>query len=748
MASAGRTGRDRGSRSHNGTPLGSGNSDSGCREAAMAYAQRGWPVIPLHTPADGRCSCGKADCGHPGKHPRTPRGLHNATTDPNVITRWWERWPNANVGIVCGDGLAVLDVDPRHGGDQSLSELEATHEPIRSLAAATGGGGRHFYLLGPVDLRSRVGFRPGLDLKAEGGYIVAPPSLHASGRRYEWTTEGSEPKEMPTWLIDLLQGGRIGRSVSDLVRGQIPKGQRNSTLASLAGSMRRNGLPEDAIGTALTQLNTTLCESPLPQNEVDGIATSIGRYAPAAPPQKAPVARPAGPILDARDPLGIARSLVRDQFMGEGRRLIHSWGGALLRWDGTHYRILSEEEIRVTLYEYLERALKSTADGLQPFRPRQRSVTEVLDALRAATHLPADTACPSWLDGRSDPSTGDLLACANGVLHVPTRQLMGHDPSLFIRNALPFDYVPHGPPPEEWLRFLRSAWPDDDESIRTLQEILGYLVSGQTAHQKAFIILGPKRSGKGTISRVTRELLGKENVAGPTLSSLTQPFGLEPLIDQSLAVISDARLSGRTDQAVVVERLLAISGEDLLTVDRKYQKAWTGGLKTRVLMLTNELPRLMDGSGALASRFVVLTMTESFYGKEDVELFNRLMPELPAILRWALDGWDRLRARGHFLQPASSEAAIRDLEDLGSPMGAFVRECCVAEPEAETPIARLYEHWVRWCKAQGYRHVSPVQQFGGDLRAVVPGIKVGDRRRKEKRWRVYKGIRLTHGTGR
>jgi putative DNA primase/helicase len=154
-------------------------------------------------------------------------------------------------------------------------------------------------------------------------------------------------------------------------------------------------------------------------------------------------------------------------------------------------------------------------------------------------------------------------------------------------------------------------------------------------------------------------------------------FGLAPLIGKCVAIISDARLGGRADQHAIAERLLSITGEDAITIDRKYLSAWTGQLQARFIIISNELPRLADASGALASRFIVLVLINSFYGREDQSLIGRLLTELPGILNWAIVRWRRLTERGHFLQPRSALDAVRQLEDLGSPIGAFLRERCV-----------------------------------------------------------------------
>src|SRR5262249_2826381 len=148
-----------------------------------------------------------------------------------------------------------------------------------------------------------------------------------------------------------------------------------------------------------------------------------------------------------------------------------------------------------------------------------------------------------------------------------------------------------------------------------LQEIFGYMLSGDLSQQKLFMLVGPKRAGKGTIARVLRQLLGERNVVGPTLRSLSENFGLEHLIGKRLAIIGDARIGGGSDQNVVVERLLSISGEDALSVSRKFKAAWDGILGVRVMLLSNELPRFTDASATIASRFVILKFENSFFGR-------------------------------------------------------------------------------------------------------------------------------------
>jgi putative DNA primase/helicase len=237
-------------------------------------------------------------------------------------------------------------------------------------------------------------------------------------------------------------------------------------------------------------------------------------------------------------------------------------------------------------------------------------------------------------------------------------------------------------------------------------------------------------------------MVGKGNVAGPTLASLGTNFGLSPLLGKPLAIVSDARL-GHGGQQQVVERLLSISGEDFITVDRKYREPWTGKLPARFFIISNELPNFGDASGAISNRFVVLELRQSWLGHENVELTEELLTELPGILRWALDGLDRLTTNNRFTQPQSSEDAILALQDIVSPVAAFVRDRCERGPAHEVAVNDLFFAWKMWCEENGRDHPGTVQRFGRDLRAVIPGLKVARPKELSRRYRAFVGLALS-----
>lgn len=249
-------------------------------DVALAYAGRGWAVLPTHSIHNGRCTCGKA-CSKPGKHPWTEHGLSDASTDPAVIRGWWRRWPNANIGVRCGQvsgGLVAVDVD----GEEGKASLNG-HALPPTVMSATGGGGWHYLYVTGESLRPKVGLLPKVDLRAEDSYIVAPPSAHISGRPYEWlvSPDDAELAALPKWVSELAAKAQKPATASP-VGETIPTGERNETLTRLAGAMRRKGMRQESIEAALLAENQATCSPPLGDDEVRRIAASVSRYEPPA----------------------------------------------------------------------------------------------------------------------------------------------------------------------------------------------------------------------------------------------------------------------------------------------------------------------------------------------------------------------------------------------------------------------------------------------------------------------------------
>ena len=248
----------------------------GIEQAALDYLKRHWSVIPMRA-RDKRPAIRWQE-------------YQQRRADKKEIHEWCERWPDGNVGIVTGaiSGLVVLDVDPRHGGDESLDQFIREHGPLPlTIESRTGGGGRHLYFSCPGDMvRNKVGLERGIDVRGEGGCVVAPPSVHSSGKAYAWR-EGHAPNEaplapLPSWLLSAMTGSKVhpGHSLSywrELIREGVPEGERNKTLASLAGHMLWHGVDPDVALELLLCWNRIRCQPPLSDKEVGHTVQSITR---------------------------------------------------------------------------------------------------------------------------------------------------------------------------------------------------------------------------------------------------------------------------------------------------------------------------------------------------------------------------------------------------------------------------------------------------------------------------------------
>lgn len=753
----------------NGTPR--SEQRAALLAAALGYAQAGIPVFPcFFKPSPDDPTVGK-------KPAHTKNSFHDATIDLEQIRAWWTEHPDALIGMPTGaaSNIDVIDIDRKKGADGCAT---VPHwEDLSPCIVSTPTGGYHLHFLHDksLDLKNWAGQTvvagqkiqtPGVDTRTTGGYVILPPSYFPDGRAYTWH-KGSPESWENLRSADLAH---IFRESLAQFAAKAPKKKKREAQGSgddLPGAALRwlnlacERVREAEPGTSDTTYNIEVYvagafirEGLLERSVVEEkmfeaavqrikepekvIREKLGRSIDdGIKKAELPVSMTA---LDINAPKGIARRLVQEKFTAGDERTLQRYDQDFYVWHRNRYDRLTEEEIRAEVSNYLEDRFCLRNKKLARIKPNQALVSNVVDSLKVVALARLPDGAPAWLDHAEDlPPPDELLAVKNGLLHLPSRSLLENTPNFFNLHAASVSYDPDSLCPL-WTEFLNQLWPSDPQSHEALQDWFGYALSGKTNLQKMLLIVGPRRSGKGTIGRVLTELLGRNSVAGPTLASLGRDFGRQALINKSLALISDARIDPRSQRSLV-EHLLTISGEDKVEVNRKYKEPWEGRLKTRIMILTNPPFELRDETSVVLSRFLVLELVRSFLGEEDVDLERKLAAEAPGILNWALDGYARVILRNKFIQPESAAELIDELEVEAAPVKGFVDECLIIDSLGQVPRDDLYEVWRSWCHQ---RQIEPGTRalLGGALRAACP--QVGTRRgtvKGRKKW-YYTGVKF------
>lgn len=445
----------------------------------------------------------------------------------------------------------------------------------------------------------------------------------------------------------------------------------------------------------------------------------------------------AGADLLANAPMSSARAFINDRWENEGSLTLRWWRDEFWKWDGRIYKRLADPELESIVLGWLENRIENV---------KPRNANEVVKCLKSLCLVPSEISPPCFLNEDGVLAGGDMVAFANGLADIggsaPGTEILPHTPKWFSMSVLPFDFDPAATH-LQWDRFLKEVL-IDAASIDLLQRWFGLLLTSDTSYQKLLLMVGPPRAGKGTVTRTMQHVLGSDNVTSPSLSSFAGEFGLWPLVDKSVAILPDAHLSRRADDARILETIKSIVGEDPVNVNRKcLQQLNNVRLGIRFVVTVNELPHFTDASGALAARLCILPFPKSFLGQEDLALEEKLKAEASGILNWALEGLQRLRQEGGFNAPKGADVMLSNYRRLTNPVLAFLEDCCEVGSDKEALCDDVYGAWREWAVANGHAAMAK-STFGERIRAANTAI---DRRRrrtdKGERLYYYVGLELT-----
>ena len=725
-------------------------------EQALSLAASGFRVLPLfHIAQDLSCGCGHRGCENAGKHPRLGAWQRRATTDKEKITEWWTIDPRCGIGIATGSasGVWVLDIDTRHDGDESLADWESENGDLpMTMLVHTGGGGYHHYFKwsDAVEIRNRANVLDGVDVRGEGGFVVAPGSAHVSGRRYVLDVEStSAPVDAPPALIELVTTTR-----SEAVKASetIEHGSRNDRLMRLAASMRAKGFSVEGIEAALQAENEAHCVPPIDVNEVSQIAQSVSKYQKGTPGN-------AGARLIALDALRqwvkVQPMLASSSEVAIGRQMVAEIAdacagvapaftdGQLWRYEesqGTWKALEQTQLVRIVAgYEGQPCFWKEDADtGEAITKPLSLSHNKIVGAVRVGC---AERYESAFFDEAADGVAvqNGFLAVAGG-LGVSTSCAVLQPFSAEHRARFSMDYTFNEVSAAGdwqkraplWSMYLESVFEGDqdaEDKRQLLQDFAGAaLVPGlATKLQRCLALIGGGSNGKSVFMEVLSALMPREHVSHIPPQRFDDPYYVAQLRGRLLNVagdIPDGNITG-TD---VFKSIIA--GERV-TARSPREKPFSFSPVAAHIYACNELPGSADMTHGYWRRFMVLKFNRRFARGQDAGDAAKAMDglsesiikhELSEVFAWQVQGAVRLMQRGDYVLPASSKNVFDEWRHESDSVSLWMMERCKPIVAAVSDAGfdgwsksrTLYEDFRTWCQDSGFRSVA-ITKFGKRL---------------------------------
>lgn len=702
-------------------------------DAALTYAARGWLVFPVHSIQNGECTCGGKKGCTPGKHPLeelVPHGLKDATQDIALIREWWTRHPLANIGVRMGtvSGIVGIDADPRHGGDKTLVELAAQNGPLpATLVSMTGGGGTHqFFQTRGLEFRSKANaLGPGVDVKGEGGYLILPPSNHASGGVYKWADYSEPIADLPReWeKVMLLAGKKQSTPPVNGNASKVHEGSRDQVLTSLAGTMRRRGMSVEAIRAALWAENLAKCEPPVSDADIDRIANSVGRYQPSAPVLVTPTAAPQDTEPEPQVRIGSTREDTSnsERFADQHKDRVRyaCQRGKWLVWDGCRFKP-DEAGAVMELAKQTARSIYIEAAGLpEDEAPRMAKWAEsTCDSKRLAAMLRLASSDPRLVVTEDKLDADDwVINSRNGVLDLRTGVLREHAKADLMTRLAGAAYDPEAQCPR-WMKFLETTFESNQELIGFLQRASGYALTGNTREQAWFFLHGSGENGKSTYISVLNAILGDYSFGASFETFCFKKNGHG--IRNDLAAMKGARLvhatettkGARLDESVIKQ----LTGDDAVCNARfLYREEFHFRPAFKLFLSANSKPSIVDTSHAMWRRIRLIPFTHQVKPEEKIEELWRVLldEERDAIFTWMTKGcaaWQEQK-----LNPPNevlaATAVYRSEQDL---VDQFLKE--KTRPGGRADSKATYKKFKDWATAdQGHKSALTKNAFSREL---------------------------------
>lgn len=682
------------------------------QELAISYAERGWAIFPIQGVSQEspegpfNCDCPKrAKCENPGKHPLTPRGFQDATTNVNIIKAWWGNSPNANIGIATGEvsGIVVVDVD----GPAGVASLAGKEMPDTLMASTgRGDGGIHYYFQWPgFKVKNAVKLLPGIDIRADGGYAILPGSRHKSGKFYEWQND-AEIAAFPQWTLDKLRENAKGPTPKAAPKS-VAKGGRNNYLTNHTGKLRRlRTMSIEQIRAAIHVANTEDLVEPLSEDVVDKIVDSVTKYDSASL------------LLTAeKSDVGNAErmaSLYKDQavFCADLSlwRVYDRRRGIWPDDTGVRMKRLGQETARQTQIAAanIPQGVAGRDEWIDWARSMEsgRAQREMISAAEPLMEFPEDAAFNAH---------NLLLPVKNGVVDLATGGLLPHAPEYFFTMASPVKYD-RAARSDILDRVLDHATGGNEEFKGYLKMAAGYTLTGLTTEEALFVALGPAASGKSTITDAMSAAMGEFAITTEVetfLSNRNAANGSAPKEDvlkldgPRMALTAEPDSKRRFRNGFLK---LATGGDTMSArgIHAKHSRQFKPNFK--LWIAANEFPAIDANDTGAWRRIHRLPLDHVVPEAERDSSIKLFLTDPsgggPAVLAWMVEGAQEYLKAGKLEMPAIIRNATADLRNENDPIREFLDDECEVGLGLRAGTTDLWERFDRWQQRSDHAHIT------------------------------------------
>lgn len=730
------------------------------RTAFRTYTAWGWPVIPLCSPDHQHMSDKHNEsCRNPGKKPLLKNWTEVAAPTKAKIDRWLKKWPSMNIGLVLGNpsGIVAIDLDGDKG-TELLRQMSGGDLPD-TATFSTPNGLRYLYRVpAGMTLKKYKKSDPSLPhnecaLLGEGNQTVLPPSIHHSGKAYEWIKHPKDVEiaEAPVWMVRLMTPSHsAAHSMQNRISHAQPKASvdpeqlltdfaaRCSQFSADWNQQQGPGIAEDAwfdwIRT-LTHAGTLEAAMAFSQASLKHNKASETRIHN--------LAKEGGKSMTRCTTFGCSEQQVAQCFhkinRDEQGRVKNSPGGFVLGLlnptsarkpslqavgfsidkTGKPTGLNSNAFVRYVIKERLTakfcapERFYSYAKGLWKYMDEN----ELARLLREILHEFAPDFWTKRLESeylaaiaREAPrvekmdAERNLLNLENGLLNLSTLELEPYRPEALSTVRVPIWYDASAKCPR-FLEFLAVIFDGDEELITLVAEIFGYCLTNETRAHKAFIFYGKGSNGKSVLIEMLKLLLGKANISSVTLGELDKSFSRYGLVDKLLNVATENEVSS---SALDTTYFKAIVAGDEIQVEKKHEQGFSYAPYCKLVFALNNLPYSKDKSFGFQRRLIIVPFNKTFEGRHaDVFLQDKLKEELPGILNFALKGLNRLRKNGYMFSSSKAvNEALQAYTDTLNPVQRFVREKLAAAANSDVKILydKITSAFGDWADRNGYQN--------------------------------------------